>query len=205
MRSVPRPGELNELVLDELRAMAVGGGYRFEPGPRALANDNPRDPGHDGVRRPLVVGGATVALAAADGATYCCGVTLEVFWRAWLVWSGGRPPVPTAEAARALVADWFCPSLGHAGAAAALVSRGLGVGVPPAEAEPGDLCQLWRDVDPRSASGHSVVFLAWPRPGVLRYWSSQRATDGVGVHTEEVGPDWALHFARVGVRTPEAP
>jgi hypothetical protein len=32
--------------------------------------------------------------------------------------------------------------------------------------------------------------------GRLRYWSSQRATGGIGVHEEEVGPGWQIHLVR---------
>lgn len=107
----------------------------------------------------------------------------------------------SAEEVRALIAEWFCPVMGHAGAVQALVSRGMADPIPPADARPGDLCQFWRRVDLASPSGHSVLFLGWGASSsgarTLRYWSSQPATDGVGPHEEEVGDGWQIHLARV--------
>ena len=68
------------------------------------------------------------------------------------------------------------------------------------EAIAGDLVQYWRSVDLDAPSGHSAVFLEWlPADGegrLMRYWSSQPATDGMGEHVERVGPDWKLNFVR---------
>ena len=127
--------------------------------------------------------------APGDGATFCCGVTFEAWFDA------GPPPDATAAEVRDLVADWFCPTLGHEGVVAGLVARGLGRRVALAEARPGDLCQFWRTVDPARPSGHSVVFLSFDA-GELRYWSSQRATNGIGVHAERVGPEWSVAVVR---------
>jgi len=105
---------------------------------------------------------------------------------------------------RRLVADWFCPTMGHSGVVAALVARGLGVEVALEEARPGDLCQFWRSVDLARPSGHSVIFLGLEVRGgvqILRYWSSQQATGGVGRHAEAIGPDWSVHLVRVGAAT----
>lgn len=182
---------LNERVLAEALAFPQGGGYRFTPTPRAPDDPtNPRDPDHDGVTRDLRAGGGLVARAAPDGATFCCGVTFEAWFRATAGGAGLGP-----EALRELVADWFCPVMGHPGAAVGLVVRGLGRRVSVREARPGDLCQFWRSVDLAKPSGHSVVFLSLDGDR-LRYWSSQPATGGVGVHTETVGPAWRLHLAR---------
>ena len=201
---IPYPGELNDWILAEIDRTPIGGGYRFEPEVRDPQDAvNPRDPNHDGVRADLNMGGERVAIAAADGSTYCCGVTFETVARAWRAWSGGEAfGGLAAPDARALIADWFCPTLGHSGAHAALISRGLGVSVPPETARPGDVVQFWRSVDPVSPSGHSAVFLGWQGGSasgrVLRYWSSQPATGGIGVHEEPVRPHWQLFTVRVG-------
>ncbi|MFT4627263.1 MAG: hypothetical protein ACI8PZ_005945 [Myxococcota bacterium] len=150
----------------------------------------------------------TFARPSAGGETYCCGVTLEAFWRAWTLWceERGRPvELAGLDAAGldALVATWFCPTMGHAGAAAAIVELGLGAAIAPEHARAGDLCQFWRCTDLAHPSGHSVLFLRWgDRDGTrtIRYWSSQPATDGIGEHEEAVGPDWTFAFARVGQR-----
>jgi hypothetical protein len=189
----------NTRILAAALALPQGRGYRFTPSPRAEGDPvNPRDPEHDGTSRTLVVDGEVVARASGDGATYCCGVTFE----AWL--DAGVPPGTSAEELRRVVTEWFCPTMGHDGVVSALVSRGWGRRVELADAIPGDLCQFWRSVDLARPSGHSVVFLGFS-DGRLRYWSSQRATGGVGVHEEEVGPGWQLHLVRATDATSAAP
>ncbi|MCA9491451.1 MAG: hypothetical protein KC621_16075 [Myxococcales bacterium] len=182
---------LNGQILAAAMRLRHGGGYRFEPEPRLPSDPtNPRDPHHDGVTRDLSWRGERVARAAADGATFCCGVTFEA-------WLDADPPLGDLGALelREVLADWFCPVMGHAGAAEALVNRGLGRRVTLRSARPGDLCQRWRSTDLAAPSGHSVVFLDH-RDGWLTYWSSQRATDGVGVHRERVGRGWTVDLAR---------
>lgn len=207
MTTLPQLGALNQALLDAARALPEGGGYRFEPAPRGHADpDNPRDPSHDGVSRSLVYLGQTFATAAPDGATFCCGVTLEAFFDAWQSWAAahGVPseiPGVDADGIPGLLADWFCPEIGHSGAVDALVARGLGVAVAAEEARAGDLCQFWRRTDLANPSGHSVLFLAWgERAGArtIRYWSSQPATRGIGEHEEVIGPGWEIHLVRVG-------
>lgn len=188
---------LNPWILELVRRRPAGGGYRFTPTPRDPADPtNPRDPDHDGVTRDLVVGDRVIARAAPDGATYCCGATLELWWEAWRARGPGDPPVTDPDA---LVADWFCPVMGHAGAADALVARGLGDPVAPGDARPGDLVQYWRCVDLARPSGHSAVFLSWEAvegaPGI-RYWSSQPVTGGFGERVEAIGPEWQIHLVR---------
>ena len=196
--SATRETRLNRWILEQMRRLPEGGGYRFEPGDRDPSDPtNPRDPHYDGVSRPLQLGGRLVARAADDGATYCCGVTFEVWLEAWRARHSDDPEVGDPGQ---LVADWFCPVMGHPGVATALVERGLGTSVAAEDAQPGDFVQYWRSVDLAKPSGHSAVFLGWDEgpqgERVLRYWSSQPATGGIGVHSEVVGPDWELHFVR---------
>lgn len=191
---------LNPFVQAAFERLPRGGGYRFEPRPRRGIDDptNPRDPHYDGVSRDLSLDGAVVARGARDGATYCCGVTFEVWWWA-MVDATGRPPPVDPTRARELLAQWFCPTMGHAGVAAALVDAGLGVAVASEQAEPGDFVQYWRSTDLAAPSGHSAVFVGWDDAGDRRrlcYASSQPATDGVGHHAEIVEPDWTLAFVR---------
>ena len=187
-------------------AIPQGGGYRFDPRPSGSDSDeNPRDRHYDGVSRDVWVGGERVARSAADGATYCCGVTFEVFAHAWARWCE-QQGVPArlgelvGEPLHDFVTTWFCPTTGHLGVVEALVSSGLGFRVKAAEARSGDFCQFWRSTDPSRASGHSVVFLGWEdsERTWLRYWSSQAVTGGVGVHRECVGEGWTIGFARAG-------
>ena len=201
--AIPSVGELNPFLVEATRDFVADQGYAFTPSERPAGSAvNPRDPHYDGVQRDLVWGGEVVARARADRSTYCCGVTFEAFVRAWEAWSGASGIAELdADGIRALIAEWFCPTLGHSGAVSALVTRGLGVEIAPEDALAGDLCQFWRRTDLHAPSGHSVVFLAFGvRDGqrTIAYWSSQPATDGVGVHTEVVGPEWTLRLVRVG-------
>ncbi len=197
----PEEIPFSERLLGIIAAMPEGGGYRFTPGARAVDSpSNPRDPTYDGVLSDLSVAGETVAHAADDGATYCCGVTLEAFWGAWRAHCG-EPPTAEAADAESLLIDWFCPTIGHAGAVEAATVRGLARRVSRDEARPGDLCQFWRRTQLESPSGHSVIFLGWGRAQdgqrTIRYWSSQPATSGIGRHEETVGQQWEIHLARV--------
>jgi hypothetical protein len=201
--TVPDLGELNPLLIEATRSFSERQGYAFTPTERPAGSDiNPRDPHYDGVQRDIVWDGDRVARARADGGTYCCGVTFEVFVRAWQVWSGtagiaGLDP----DEIRALITEWFCPTLGHSGVVSALVTRELGAEVDQEQARAGDLCQFWRRVELDDPSGHSVVFLGFGMcdgQRTIEYWSSQKATGGVGVHTEVIEPGWTLHLARVG-------
>jgi hypothetical protein len=189
---------LNGAVLAALRALPQGRGYRFEPAPRASLADptNPRDPHHDGVSRDLFHAGERVAVAAADGATYCCGVTVEAFLDAWSA-ASEVPLGMDADEVRALIAEWFCPTMGHPGVVSALVRRGLGVPVPWRRARAGDFVQFWRSTDLAKPSGHSAVVLEVEGDRLV-YLSSQPATSGVGEHTEIVGPSWEVHVVRAG-------
>lgn len=187
MPLLPSP---NERLLRAASALPRGRGYRFEPAPRDPSDPiNPRDPHHDGTSRTLRAGAEVVARAAPDGATYCCGATFEAWWDAGL-----RPDVD-ADELRAVLAEWFCPTMGHPGVVSALASRGWGDPVPVDRAIAGDLCQFWRSTDLATPSGHSVLLLGVDGDR-LRYWSSQRATEGVGEHEERVGPSWEVHVVR---------
>lgn len=180
----------NARILAAALALPQARGYRFCPAPRSADDPvNPRDPDHDGTSRSLAFGGEVVARGAADGATYCCGVTFEAWFDA------GVPEGATPDELRRTLAEWFCPTMGHDGVVSALARRGWGERVTLDAARPGDLCQFWRSVDLAAPSGHSVLFLGFDGRR-LRYWSSQRATAGIGVHTEEVGPSWQVHVVR---------
>jgi len=185
---------LSAFVLEAFDAMAPGGGYRFTPSSREPTDPtNPRDPHYDGLRDTIRVGGGVLALGSDDGATYCCGVTFACWWDA-LVRAGCPLPDDPVDS-EALLAEWFCPTMGHPGVVDALVDRGWGGRVGLQEARPGDLVQYWRRTELASPSGHSAIWLAL-EGGRLHYASSQPATDGVGRHAEEVGEAWQIHVVR---------
>ena len=195
---------------EAMEVIPRGQGYRFEPSPLELGSDkNPRDPHYDGVSQDVWVGHERVARSAPDGATYCCGVTFEVFARAWALGcqeQGASEGLGSLTGAQLheFITTWYCPTMGHLGVVEALVGSGLGFRVDPEQAQSGDFCQFWRSTEMPGASGHSVVFLGWegPKKTSVRYWSSQAATDGVGVYQEPIGEGWTWGFARVGVLEP---
>ena len=90
--------------------------------------------------------------------------------------------------------------MGHPGVVQALVSRGLGKAVRLEDAKPGDFLQFWRSVQLAAPSGHSAIYLSHDTDATgqitLRYWSSQPATNGIGVHSEKVGDPWEIHIVR---------
>ena len=120
--------------------------------------------------------------------TYCCGLTLEVFTRAYDRWLEAHPdaaPRVSAETWRDFQHQWFVPEMWGSGPSAALDANGLGRTITPEEALPGDFVQLWRV----NEKGHSVIFLDWVRDdggeitGIL-YWSTQKGTQGISPRVE---------------------
>lgn len=187
----PAPGALNAHVLAVVDALPRGGGYEWPSS----------DPKAGGCLADLTLRGETVLRAGRAGPsgappTFCCGLTLEILWRAWEQWAretgaemlGGI----TVPAARALKRAWFCEGT-RKGPVDALLGRGLGVAVPLSEALPGDFAQLWRS----GGSGHSVVVLRWePDRRRLAYLSTQKSTGGIGARTESLPPGAEVYVAR---------
>jgi hypothetical protein len=167
------PTPLSDHAFRAIAALGLGGGYSWTPG------------NGGGCTRNLTHAGTMILRAGpptATGkpATYCCGVTLEILWRAWE--ASGLPMLGgiSADAARDLRRAWFCIGT-RKGPVDALVPRGLGVEVPIADALPGDFAQLWRGPN----SGHSVVVVGHEH-GAITYFSTQRSTGGLGFVTERM-------------------
>jgi hypothetical protein len=186
----------DDLVPGVLRAVEERSGEAF----RGKGYWWPRDGSvrFDGTTRDLVYRGETIARGDPErrGRTYCCGLTFEVWFRAWELWAAERGVdelrIAALPAARLheLKADWFNARGNRGGPADALVPRGLGRRVERLEeARAGDFVQLWRG----DGSGHSVVFRGWERADGrivgLRYWSTQKATDGIGERVERFDGD----------------
>lgn len=152
--------------------------------PRARGYRWPAD-GH-GVSRDVYHRGRLFLRAGREGATYCCGLTLEVYLRA-LARVGVEFPLTWPDAVD-LQRRWYVtrPEF-RDGCAGALVRYGLGVDTT-SDPQPGDLAQFWR----RNGLGHSVVVLGYD-DGALRYLSTQPSTHGVG---ERVERPVELHVAR---------
>ncbi len=131
--------------------------------------------GFDGVTQDLIYNKIRIASAEALKRTYCCGLTFEVWFKAF----GQFSKVP-AQTMKSIKADWFVATGKRKGPVDALVIRGLGTEVTDlSQARPGDFVQLWRS----SGSGHSVVLLSLDNDQIT-YWSTQPITNGIGRRTE---------------------
>lgn len=168
-----RPSTFNERVLaliDEYPEHGFGG-YAW-----------PAAPGAAGTTRDLSVG--TTVFAKAGPGNHCVGITLEVFWRALADCENKRPL--GVAAAKDLKRRWYVPELGAKGAVDALVTYKLGTQVTLADARPGDFMQAW---NADGTAGHSMIFLG--RDGdVIRYWSSQPWTEGIGRSEGTLGEEF---------------
>lgn len=142
---------------------------------------------YDGGTTDVTYNGVLVMKGESKGRTYCCGLTLEVFYRV-LQQAGKTPPQFAALGPQKFKQLWFCPDMYSPGPAEAMVSLGVGQSISPEAALPGDFVQIWR----HNKSGHSVVFVAWAysldgtRVGI-HYWSTQEATNGIGFAVEALG------------------
>lgn len=194
------PADLNTQVLEEANRHA-GGGYNSRWG-------------GSGTMQEIRFKDQRI-LSAGEGGTYCCGYTFNVFMN--VAQAHRLLDDLTVAQVRALQKHWY-GSVPNSHEQAELIREtqiryavtllGIGTGVEPEDARPGDFLQFWRQ-----RSGHSVVFLGWVvedgRAVGVRYRSSQGATDGIGEHTERfaghggsVDPD-RMYFARLHAPDPE--
>jgi hypothetical protein len=147
----------------------------------------PKTGGYDGCTTDVVVGGKTVMKGEPGARTFCCGLTLEVFYK----YAASKPAVAAQLASNPgkFKGDWFCHNINSPGPLDALSSAKLGKKVTNLEeALPGDFVQLWRN----DKSGHSVMFVNWLRDASgkrigLQYWSTQTSTNGIGFSSEAFG------------------
>lgn len=194
----PNPAKvfLNHHVLEVLAEYPTDGTHPYHW---------PKEGPFDGVTLDLYYQGQLVARSESETLkrTYCCGLTFEIFIRACERYANGRSYRLDGLASwgiKKFKAEWFVALGGRGGPVDALVPKGLGIKVETIEeAQPGDFVQLWRE----SGSGHSVIFLGTVDGGI-RYWSTQKATNGIGERTELFyGKNWVkkdeLYIARAFV------
>lgn len=155
----------------------------------------PKNGGYDGATRDVYFMGKKVMRGDPEkkNRCYCCGLTLQVFYETLneYVRDGHTLPssFPLPEKAKDFQHLWFCPELKSPGPVLALEKYGLGHRVTNLnDAQPGDFVQFWRN----NGSGHSVIFISWDSntSGTitgLNYWSTQKATNGIGYRTEKIG------------------
>lgn len=205
--------EFNRIVLRLFREYPTDGTHRYW-WPRS-------GEGHyDGCTQDLSLLNQKVMQGEPQGRTYCCGLTLEIFLRAykeWLAQHGG-------EQATAVQPDewpqfqklWFVLEQNGPGPSAALEAFHLGRTLSREEVLPGDFVQIWRTKNAKGKeTGHSVIFLDWTRDEGgnitgFRYWSSQPATNGIGERVEYYGSGGGIsekytYFCRVEPQGLDAP
>ncbi len=200
---LPLATDFSKLVLDVARSYPADGthGYYW-----------PRESDWTGTTRDLFYGGTRVCDGDPQKRCFCCGLTFEVFFRAYEKYchDAGKPLRILdldAKGVDALRREWFGPTArDRMTVVKAITKFELGKQVPLEEARPGDFCQLWR----HSGSGHSVIVLDVAKdpdgaPASIRYWSTQKTTNGIGENRETFSSTAVIAsetwVARVG-RTP---
>lgn len=182
--ALPKLGDFNAHVLAIVKTYPTDGTHQYHW---------PKSGTWSGNTRTLHYDGEVLLEGDAQGRCHCCGLTFEVFLRAFERWCVAvKRPFKILTMARKdvlrLKGEWFGASGDRATLHTAITKNKLGVRITDwNDAKPGDFVQLWR----YSGSGHSVVFRAWKRHGKkiigLTYWSSQGSTNGIGERTELFG------------------
>jgi len=167
-----------------------------------LLQDYPRDGRHgywwprraeaanayDGCTTDVLRGGKLVMRGEPRARTFCCGLTLELFYRTIANKKLAFDPW-TSETAAQFKGLWFCRARYSPGPEEALLAYGMGRKIAnPEKALPGDFVQIWRN----DKSGHSVIFVAWARDEkgniqAMHYWSTQPGTKGIDFNAELAG------------------
>jgi hypothetical protein len=180
---LPAADDFTRAVLEVVKTYPTDGTHRYHW---------PKTGGWPGTTRDVFYEGKKVCEADPEGRCFCCGLTFEVFVRAYeKLCAEAKKPFKIldldAKGVIELRREWFGPTAKDRTTLLKAVERfQLGKKVPLAEARAGDFCQLWR----RSGSGHSVVLMAIEKddkgkPTALRYWSTQKSTNGIHENTEK--------------------
>jgi hypothetical protein len=176
----PRLRDFNDEILAVTREYPTDGscGYWW-----------PKDSSWEGTTRDIVYDGRKLATGDPQRRSYCCGLVFEVYMRACesALSSRGLRADDAHELRLRFFGDSKVTRDRKRLVQDALVSMKLGVAVPLEEARAGDLVQFWR----AGGSGHQAVFLEWVREKgaivAIKYWSSQKSTNGIGVNVERIG------------------
>lgn len=153
----------------------------------------PKGNSYDGATTDVYYLGFKVLRGDAEGRSYCCGLTLQVFYQTLQDYFKDKGVIPSSKLPLDKVNNfkylWFCPQVKSPGPVEALEKYALGERVKNLnDAQPGDFVQFWRN----NGTGHSVIFINWLREAEgningLIYWSTQKATNGIGYQIEDVG------------------
>ncbi len=197
--------ELNQAVLmaiDEIQATAPdGGGYFMRSGANPPASP---------IGIPLKIADYSL-INPTRGSSYCSGASYAAFVGALdTVTTSFQSEISPSrlEALRMqdskgnlredMVKMWGCWNADGPGSFYALsMFSKLGTRVDPLDAKPGDFCNL----DWRNGMGHSVVFLGWDTTSdgemAMRFWSSQKSTNGLGDRTARLSEVKGFVFTRL--------
>jgi hypothetical protein len=199
-RNLPTERDYRSSLLKIMKSYSTNGKHRYYW---------PRGSGWKGTTCDLVYQGVTIAKGDPKGRCFCCGLTFEVFFRAYEAClkknkKDFKIGDLDATAVRRLLSKWFGKKGDRRLLQDAITQNGLGRAInKPEKARAGDFVQFWR----HSKSGHSVVFVSWERDRGgkitgIRYWSTQKSTRGIGQRTEKIGPKGVkrdeIYIARVG-------
>ena len=157
---------------------------------------------YDGCTTNVIFMNQIVMKGEPQKRTFCCGFTLEVFWKAlnqflkdFNLQSAGAL---TPEVSAYFMKLWFVREKNGDGPGDAMEKYGCGIRIPDFEqTRRGDFIQLWR----HSGTGHSVILwdLIRDNNGKLKgfkYLSSQPKTSGIGFATEDFGTTTGLAIER---------
>lgn len=177
--AVPRLPEPNKSIVQILLSYPRDGQHKYWW---------PKGGSYDGSTTDVVIAGKTVMKGEPQARTFCCGLTLEVFYR---YAAAQNPQIASmlAENEKQFKKNWFCLKINSPGPLDALDAAAIGNEITDWEqALPGDFIQLWRN----DKSGHSVIFINWLRDAAgqrvgLQYWSTQTGTNGIGFASEAFG------------------
>lgn len=197
--------ELNQAVLmaiDEIQATAPdGGGYFMRSGANPPASP---------IGIPLKLADYRL-INPTRGTSYCSGASYAAFVEALdTVTTSFQSEISPnrLEALRMqemngglredMVKMWGCWNADGPGSLYALsMFSKLGIRIDPLDAKPGDFCNL----DWRNGMGHSVVFLGWDTTTdgemAMRFWSSQKSTNGLGDRTARLSEVKGFVFTRL--------
>ena len=178
----------------------------------------PKHGSWQGVTRDIAYEGRVVAQGDPQGRCHCSGLTWEVFMRALDAYNREHTPKVlnawTNEEVQRFRFLWFGSDGNKQCIHNAVLTFAIGFAIKDKnDAAPGDFVQFWRG----TGSGHSVVFDRWVRDPegnitALRYWSTQKKTNGIAYNTETVGGKKGIdlnktYIVRIGAhsQTPRAP
>ena len=198
-------GEINRAVLasvDKLQATAPEGGGYFA-GVKAVPAESP-------IGIPLTLFGKPI-LNPPRTSSYCSGASYAAFigaidrllaLRSFELTADRQEAIrmqePNGGRREDMVKLWGWWNADGPGSLYALVMyTKLGERISALDAEPGDFCNIqWL-----RGPGHSVVFLGWDSTPegepTMRYWSSQKGTNGIGDQTSSLASMSGIVFTQL--------